>query len=173
MKFFAALAVTLFVAFSAHSQDYNLVGKFPAPQLQLKALDGSTINTADLRGKVVVYNLWFVGCPPCLQEIPKLNEIVDEYKDKDVVFIGLSSSSKADIEKFVKDVPFKYQLVPNSASLMLGGFGDPAPDGSLRIGFPLHVVINREGFIEFKVRGIKGVDAVRESLKKHFPEAAK
>lgn len=173
MKNLAALALTLFVAFSAYSQEYNLVGKFPAPQLQLKSMDGTAINTAELRGKIVVYNLWFVGCPPCREEIPKLNQIVEEYKDKEVVFIGISSSSKKDIEMFVKEVPFSYQIIPNSASQMLGGFGDPAPDGSLRIGFPLHVVVNREGFIEFKVRGIKGVDAVRDSLKKHFPEPAK
>ena len=168
MKMFNALCLTLALAAFAFSQDYNLVGKFPAPQLKLKTISGTAIDTSELRGKVVVYNLWFVGCPPCMEEIPKLNEIVAEYKDKDVVFIGMSSSSKSDIDGFVKDFPFNYQIVPNSAALMLGGFGEPAKDGTLKIGFPMHIVVNREGFIDVKMTGIKGVAAVRESLKKQF-----
>lgn len=168
MKYLFSLCLTLVFGTSVFGQDYRLVGKFPAPQIKLTALDGKTVNTQDFRGKIVVYNLWFVGCPPCMEEIPKLNEIVDEYQGKDVVFIGLSSSSKNDIESFTKKNPFKYQIVPNSAALMLGSFGEVASDGSLKLGFPMHIVVNREGFIEVKESGIKGVEAVRQQLKKQF-----
>jgi peroxiredoxin len=168
MKFLFSLCLTLFFGLCALGQDYRLVGKFPAPQMNLTAIDGKTINTQDLRGKIVVYNLWFVGCPPCMEEIPKLNEIVDEYQGKDVVFIGISSSSKNDIENFIKKNPFKYELVPGSAALMLGSFGEAASDGSLKIGFPMHIVVNRQGFIEVKTTGVKGVEAVRQELKREF-----
>lgn len=168
MKQLVALCLALFFGVSVFGQDYNLVGKFPAPQMKLTTLDGKTVNTQELRGKIIVYNLWFVGCPPCMQEIPKLNEIVDEYQGKDVVFIGISSSSKDDIAGFTKKNPFKYQLVPNSAALMLGSFGEAAPDGSLKIGFPMHIVINRQGLIAVKMNGMKGVEAVREELRKQF-----
>ena len=163
-----SLCLTLFFGACVFGQDYKLVGKFPAPQIKLTAIDGKEVNTQDFRGKIVVYNLWFVGCPPCVEEIPKLNEIVDEYQGKDVVFLGLSSSSKNDIENFTKKYPFKYQLVPNSAALMLGSFGEVAADGSLKLGFPMHIVVNREGFIQIKASGIKGVEAVRQELKKQF-----
>lgn len=163
-----SLCLTLFFGALVYGQDYNLVGKFPAPQMKLTTIDGKTVNTQDLRGKVIVYNLWFVGCPPCMEEIPKLNQIVDEYQGKDVVFIGISSSSQKDIEGFTKKFPFKYQLIPNSAALMLGNFGEAAADGSLKIGFPMHIVINRQGLTEVKMQGIKGVEAVRQSLAKQF-----
>lgn len=168
MNHLLALCLTLFFGVCVFGQDYRLVGKFPAPQIKLTTIDDKIINTQDFRGKIVVYNLWFVGCPPCMEEIPKLNEIVDQYQDKDVVFLGLSSSSKDDIEKFIKKNPFKYQLVPNSAAIMLGSFGEAASDGTLKLGFPMHIVVNREGFIEVKASGIKGVEAVRETLKKEF-----
>ncbi len=170
MKHLFSFCLTLFFVACVFGQDYRLVGKFPAPQMQLTVIDGKTFNTQDLRGKIVVYNLWFVGCPPCMEEIPKLNEIVDEFQGKDVVFLGLSSSSKSDIDKFVKKNPFKYQLVPDSAVIMLGGFGEADGDGSLRIGFPTHIVVNREGFIQVRATGIKGVEAVRQELRKQFAE---
>jgi len=163
-----SLCVTLFFGVCVFAQDYKLVGKFPAPQMQLTVIDGKPVNTQDLRGKIVVYNLWFVGCPPCMQEIPKLNEIVDEFAGKDVVFIGMSSSNKKDIENFTKKNPFKYQLVPDSAAIMLGSFGEAASDGSLNIGFPMHIVINREGLITVKAHGLSGVEAVRQELRKQF-----
>lgn len=170
MRLIVAVCFAFALCVCVNAQEFNLVGRFPAPTLQLTALDGTLIKTPELRGKVIVYNLWFVGCPPCMEEIPKLNAIVDEYKDKDVVFIGVSSSSKKDIENFVKGTPFKYQLVANSAAAMLGGFGEPAGDGSLKIGFPMHIVVNRDGFIEVKMTGLKGVEAVRNSLKKQFEQ---
>ena len=163
-----SLCLTLFFGAGVFAQDYRLIGKFPAPQMKLTALDGKAVNTQDFRGKIVVYNLWFVGCPPCRQEIPKLNEIVDEFAGKDVVFIGLSSSSKSDVDKFLKNNPFKYQIVPDSAAIMLGSFGEAGSDGSLNIGFPMHIVVNRQGFIEVKAHGMKGVEAVREELRKQF-----
>lgn len=163
-----SLCLTLFFGVCVLGQDYKLVGKFPAPQIKLTTLDGKSVNTQELRGKIVVYNLWFVGCPPCMQEIPKLNEIVEEYQGKDVVFLGLSSSSKNDIDNFLKKNPFKYQIVPNSAALMLGSFGEAASDGSLNIGFPMHIVVNRNGFIEVKAHGLSGVEAVRQELKREF-----
>jgi len=163
-----SLCLTLFFGVCVSGQDYRLVGKFPAPQIKLTAIDGKAFDTQEFRGKVVVYNLWFVGCPPCMEEIPKLNEIVDEYQGKDVVFLGVSSSSKNDIESFTKKFPFKYRLVPNSAAVMLGSFGEAASDGSLKLGFPMHIVVNRQGFIEVKMQGIKGIEAVREELKKQF-----
>lgn len=150
-------------------QEFNLVGKFPAPVLDLVTIDGKTINTADLKGKVVVYNFWFVGCPPCMEEIPELNEIVDEYRGKDVVFLGLSSSSKTDLNNFLKKNPFKYEIVPNAAAIMLASYGETAKDGSLKLAFPTHIVVNRQGYVEVKMTGIKGVAAVKEQLKREFP----
>ena len=85
-----------------------------------------------------------------------------------MVFIGLSSSSKNDINNFVKKNPFKYQIVPDSAPIMLGSFGEAATDGSLNIGFPMHIVINREGLITVKAHGLSGVELVRQELTKQF-----
>ena len=55
-----------------------------------KDTDGDTISAKDLRGKVVVLNFWYAGCPPCRAEAKYLNQVHDQYADGDVVFVGVN-----------------------------------------------------------------------------------
>jgi thiol-disulfide isomerase/thioredoxin len=52
-------------------------------------LDGKTITSSALRGKVVFVNFWATWCPPCREEIPDLIRLQEKYKD-DVVVLGIS-----------------------------------------------------------------------------------
>ena len=47
----------------------------PAPDFTLKDLTGKKWRLSQLKGKTVVLNFWFTTCPPCIQEIPDLNEL--------------------------------------------------------------------------------------------------
>ena len=49
------------------------------PDFIAETIDGEILNSADLRGKVLVLNFWFTSCPPCIAELPGLNRLVDEY----------------------------------------------------------------------------------------------
>src|ERR687893_223477 len=69
--------------------------KSAAPAFSLTSMDGKKFELASLRGKVVVINFWFTGCPPCIEEMPKLNELVEKFKDKDVVFIAPTWDNEA------------------------------------------------------------------------------
>ena len=162
MRLVYTFVIGLLLFAAADAQEYRMVGKLPAPVMSLTDLSGHKLDTRELAGKTVVYNLWFVGCPPCMEEIPKLNAIVDQFPN--VVFIGLSSSSAADIKKFIAKQPFKYELIPNAAKDMLINFGNADASGSLNVGFPTHVVVNPNGYIEFRETGLKGVDGVRRTL---------
>ena len=164
MRYLLALIFVLLPASVGFGQEYRMVGKLPAPAMSLTDLSGKKIDTRELAGKTIVYNLWFVGCPPCMEEIPKLNAIVDEFPD--VVFVGMSSSNSDDITKFVAKQPFKYRLIPSAGKEMLLNFGNTGGGGDMSVGFPTHVVINHDGYIEFRATGIKGVDGVRAALQK-------
>ena len=168
MKYLLPIALVLSFGFSVFGQENKIFEKRPAPVFDVTSLEGKRFNSATLKGKVVVLNLWFVNCPFCVEEIKYLNQIVDEYKDnQDVVFIGMSSNDKARLENFLRKNPFKYNIVP-SAMMQILNFGKPNTKGEIDIPFPVHIVIDRNGKIVVDANGVKGVNAVKEELKRQF-----
>ena len=118
--------------------------KKAAPDFEVKTLDGKPLRLVDLRGKVVVLNFWFVGCAPCRVEMPGLNALVDEFASDSVVFIGLATDGADSLRDFLKTVPFKYQIAPGAK---------PVADLYGVSVYPTHVLINRQGQIEFFMTG--------------------
>jgi len=56
----------------------------------MEDLDGKKYELHDFIGKVIYIDMWASWCLPCRWEFPKWADLKKEYKDKDVVFIGLS-----------------------------------------------------------------------------------
>src|ERR1700754_5234198 len=49
---------------------------------------GQTINTTDLKGKVIFVNFWATWCPPCIAEMPSVNQLYTRFKNNNnVVFM--------------------------------------------------------------------------------------
>jgi peroxiredoxin/tetratricopeptide (TPR) repeat protein len=113
--------------------------KLPAPEFKGVSLDGKTFDSKSLQGKIVVVNLWFIACGPCRKEIPKLNEMVREFRAKDVVFIAPTPDEPGPLREFLKTLPFDYNIIPN-AERVIEMFN--------AVHFPTHVVIDRNGQIE-------------------------
>jgi thiol-disulfide isomerase/thioredoxin len=121
----------------------------PAPSLDFTTLDGIHMDSAQLRGKVVVANFWFTGCGPCKAEMPDLNKLVAEFKGKDVVFLGFTlDDDPATLRRFLQESPFDYTIVPK-ADKVAAQFGIDT--------YPSHVVLRQDGAVEsMLVRGGEG-----------------
>lgn len=169
MKILSFCVLVLLISFSAGAQTKAPSPGDSRPTFTAVAMDGGIVDTMELRGKVVVLNLWFINCPNCIEEIKLLNRLVDEYKNnKDVVFLGLAASKKSDLEKFLKKYPFKYRIMPNAMTTILTKFGTPDKNGEIEIPFPMHYVLDREGNVTVKVQGTKGIDKVKTELKRQL-----
>ena len=119
--------------------------KLAAPSVKLTSLDGRRFDLNALAGKIIVLNLWFIECGPCRKEIPKLNELVNEFSGKPVVFLAPSFDSTESLRGFLKTTPFNYQIVPNAEAIINGQFNASS--------FPTHIVINQNGLIEATLVG--------------------
>lgn len=70
-----------------------------APVTTLTGPDGKPMRLGDLRGKVVVVNLWATWCGPCVIEMPTLAKLAADYAGKPVVVAAVSVDRPEDLEK--------------------------------------------------------------------------
>lgn len=76
-----------------------------APDFTLALFDGGELTLSELRGKVVVVNIWASWCIPCRDEAPFLERAWRRFRDRDVIFIGIAyldtdKESRAFIQEF-------------------------------------------------------------------------
>lgn len=78
------------------------------PDLKFKDENGKTISLHSLKGKVVFINLWATWCPPCIQEMPSINELSKTFKDNDnLVFLMVDVDGNIEkTKKWMKDKKF-------------------------------------------------------------------
>jgi cytochrome c biogenesis protein CcmG/thiol:disulfide interchange protein DsbE len=61
-----------------------------APNFSIKTDKGRTVSVSDFGGKVLVLNFWATWCPPCIEEIPSLDQFAATMKDSGVVVLAVS-----------------------------------------------------------------------------------
>lgn len=62
-----------------------------APDFTVEMFDGKSIRLSDLRGKVVLVNFWATWCPPCREELTRVQaDIIDRFAGKEFVFLPIS-----------------------------------------------------------------------------------
>jgi len=137
------------------SQEY-MIGK-PIFEFSAKTIDGEQLNSADLKGKVLVINLWFMACPPCLSEMKGLNEIVEKHEDNDqIAFVYFTRDSEADLTRdFFPNHDFKFEIVADADDFIMGDFAH-------RWGFPTTFVVDKYGLIQKIVSGGSTEEEVAE-----------
>jgi thiol-disulfide isomerase/thioredoxin len=74
--------------------------------------NGQRQKLSDYRGKVVVLDFWATYCPPCLEEIPHLNQLKNKY-GADLQIVGLHVGGEEDkvrVPEFVEKLKIQYDL---------------------------------------------------------------
>ncbi|HXW15890.1 MAG TPA: TlpA disulfide reductase family protein, partial [Terriglobia bacterium] len=107
-----ALACGLFIAAHPRPGKLLLRATFPrqqgaplAPDLALTDLDGKTVKTSNLTGKVVVVNFWAAWCTSCAKEAPRFVSLQEKYGSQGLQVIGISiDDEESDLRDFCRRV---------------------------------------------------------------------
>ena len=95
------------------------------------------------QGKIVVVNFWATWCPPCREEMPELSRLQDQYRDRGVVVLGISTDDVAKIREFAKDVRVSYPLLAGD----MAGMDLAASLGNDKGVLPYTIVIKADGTV--------------------------
>ncbi|MDW7693902.1 TlpA disulfide reductase family protein [Flammeovirgaceae bacterium SG7u.111] len=128
-----------YIAFD-HFEKYKKIGtEFPA--FNFEDLEENFYSNETLKGKTIVLKTWFIGCRPCIEEFPQLNNLVEEFGGMDdIVFISLALDSKESLAKFLEKKPFNYKVIPDQSHFI---------QEVLKIDdYPTHMVIGPDGTYE-------------------------
>jgi len=103
--------------------------------------DGKPSNSENWRGKVLVVNFWASWCPPCVEEMPALDKLAQEYASKNVLIVGIGIDSPSNIREFLQKTPVSYPIVIGG----LEGSNLSKQMGNTQGALPYTVVINAKG----------------------------
>lgn len=159
MKNLTVLFLILVFSCAAFAQKNRAI----AENFSAASMNGQTIELNSLKGKVVVISFWTTRCPICHSEIPKLNSLAAQYKNKDVVFLGLTTDNEAKVENYIKKNPFNFNIIPNSFGILLK-YAEKDRAGNIQMGYPAHFVINKDGEIELKTSGFDKTEKLNSEI---------
>jgi thiol-disulfide isomerase/thioredoxin len=106
MKSALVLLIALFIYYSTNTV---------IPSFRLKDLDNQYKNFDSVKGmNLTVIDFWSTCCKPCLSSIPKMIKLSEEFKDKGVNFVGISTDSPRNLSKvkpLVNSYGIKYPIL--------------------------------------------------------------
>ncbi len=129
----------------------------------METFDGGTFSNKDFEGyKVIVINVWEPYCSSCLKEMPELDELSKEYKDKGLLLVGVQGNAI----QYPQDIPLGYDAIEPlniSFPMLLAdrGFHDEVRP-YLNDAFPGTWVLDAEGNILDFTASAKSKDAWAE-----------
>ena len=107
---FCFLGIFASTSFAIADKDGPKIGEVPPPLTLTKTISGAPatdISWDNLKGKVVVLEFWATWCGPCRKAIPHLNDLAEQFKDKPVVFVSVTSENEEVVRLFLKNHPMK------------------------------------------------------------------
>ena len=123
--------------------------------------DGKLADTEKWRGKVLVVNFWASWCPPCVEEMPTLDKLQQEFKAQNVLFVGIGIDSPSNIREFLKSTPVSYPIVIGG----LEGSNLSKQMGNTQGALPYTVIINAKGKATYTKLGKISEEELRKAIK--------
>lgn len=132
----------------------------PLINFSTELLDGEKITLSEYKGKVILLNFWFIGCVPCMGEIPDINQVYKTFKDSGVTLLSLALNTRDKVHKFNAG---KYSRLPEKIEYPIIPDCQKIADNYKVTGYPTTILIDKKGVIRLVISG-----ATIQSLKKYI-----
>ena len=125
----------------------------PAPNFQLRDMNGRVVALSDLRGKVVLLNFWATWCGPCRVEMPAMERLYRAYDRKDFEILAVSTDAQgaAVTRPFQEENKLTFPILH---------------DADFRVGLsygartlPMTFMVDREGIVRHHIFGARDWEA--------------
>lgn len=72
---------------------------------QFETIDGRILPMASFQGRPLLINFWATWCPPCVEELPLLDQFYRDNAVKGWQVLGIAIDQKVKVEQFLKKMP--------------------------------------------------------------------
>lgn len=116
------------------------------PSFNFTDLEGNKYTAENTIGKIVVFKCWFIHCKTCIEEMPLLNKMKENYKQRnDIIFASLAMDKTDDLKKFLATKRFNWATIPDQKDYLRKTLDI--------IAFPTYIIVNKKGVISKVVQG--------------------
>jgi thiol-disulfide isomerase/thioredoxin len=125
------------------------------------ALDGGELAVAPWRGQRLLVNFWATWCPPCVKELPEINQFYNEAKGRGWQVLALAVDQLDPVKGFLQKTPLDFPVAlagPQGLGLVRE-LGNPAG------GLPFSVAFDETGELNWRRLGVTTLADLRELAK--------
>jgi len=147
---------------SAPSTQGTGVGNL-APDFQLDNLKGESVSLSDFRGDPVMLNFWATWCPPCVSEMPYIQQMYEEWRDKRLILLVIHmGGSPSQVKEFLQSHNLSLPVLLDTTQAI-------AQKYNIRY-IPTTFFIDKDGIIQVvKVGAFPNKEAIESDLNKIMP----
>ncbi|MBV8046002.1 MAG: TlpA family protein disulfide reductase [Paludibacterium sp.] len=155
-KTLIALALVLVAGFAAYTLWFSPT---PAPDVRFTTLTGQSTSLAALKGKVVLVNFWATSCPGCIEEMPQMRQMLQQYGPAGftVVAVAMNYDPPNYVQSFAQKNRLPFLVTMDTQGQIAKAFGD------IQLT-PSTFLIDRSGNIVKRYVGVMNFNEIRQLI---------
>jgi len=163
-KFTVPVAILILIGTLA----FSLTQKAKMPEISFTTIDGKTMNTAALDGKIVLVNFWATDCPGCISEMPELIKTQQKYKSQgfEVLAVSMPYDPIDQVKNYSKKNNLPFIITHDDSGAISSQFQD------VRVT-PTSFVLDQQGRVIRKIVGEINFTALHQLLDTQLASTAK
>lgn len=154
-SYIVSIFLSIFVLMGMGAKPPLLGGS--APHFILNDLNSHLISLNDYRGKVVVLTFWATWCVPCKKEMPEIQKVYNQYKDRGLAVLGVNfGENQKVVTTFVNKMDISFPVILDRQAKTASSYGVTS--------LPVTFLIDTDGIIQRQILGGITADSIRDII---------